>query len=269
MTDNSLLLLAVKRSLNMGRGALQGGNSFASLYGISELEVAHVNINYMNDYIDVLVDECMEKLPTTLQQFKSTIVENLRDSQTFESYAFGEESTLVTNTFYDNNVGKFALFVYDFIPLNQDEIDTETLSVDLSFRLADIAVLITKSKKKLFGGSRTWQEVRYIKPAVTYVDFVNALAIVLAPLLDSSLGINTPDGLTTELKAQAALVPDTMPSDTKRRTVFNPMTQMSVVVTDEAVLKLLPGKWEYVSSEQVLGQAAATNSGISKWEFDQ
>ena len=269
MADNSLLLLAVKRSLNMGRGALKGGNSFASLYGISELEVAHVDINFMNDYIDVLVDECMDNLPATLQAYKSTVVENLRDSQMFESYAWGEESNLVCNTFYDNNQGKFALYVYDFIPLNANEIDTETLSVDLSFRLADIAVVITKAKKKLFGGTRKWQEIRYIKPAVKFVDFVNALAIVLAPLLDASLGVNTPQGLTDELKAQAALVPDTIPSDAARRTVFNPMTQTSVVVTDEEVLKLLPGKWEYVTSDMVAQQVAESNGINTKWEFDQ
>ena len=269
MVDNSLLLLAVKRSMSLGRGALQGGNSFKSFYGISDLEVDHVHINLMNNYLNYLVEECMQNLPSSLQQYKSSIIESLRDSQLFESYAWGEDSNLVCNTFYDNNVGKLALYVYDFMPLNENEIDSETLSIDLSFRLADIAVTITKTKKRLFGKKRTWHETRYVKPAVNFVDFINALSIVVAPLLDTSLPVSTPQGLADELKAQANAIPNTIPSDAARRTVYNPMTKMNVVVTDESVLKLLPGKWETITSEQVLGQTPEANSGNSGWEFDQ
>ena len=265
MVDNSLLLLAVKRSIALGKGALKGGNQFSSLYGISSLEVDRVDINSMNGYIDFLVADCVQKLPASLKGYKSTIIENLRDSQYFESYAWGEESNMVCNTFYDNSIGKIAFYVYQFMPLNKNEIDAETMSIDLSFRLADVAVTVTKAKKRLFGGTRTWKEIRYIKPAVKFVDFVNALAIVIAPLLDTSLQVSAPQGLAQELKAQASAVPNTMPSDAPRRTVYNPITQTNVVVTDESVLKLLPGKWEVVTSEQVLEEA---NLERTNWDFD-
>ena len=264
MGDNSLLLLAVKRSMNLGKGALQGGNNFQSLYGISSLEEAEVECQYMNDYIDILVDECMAKIPASLGHFRTNILNALTEAKEFESYNWGDDSNLFCDTFYENNVGKLSLFVYLFAPNDQDVVKCETMSVDLQFRLADIAVTITKMKKRLFGRTKKWTEIRYIKPAVKFVDYINALAIVIAPLLQTN--VKTPTGLQAELTSQANQIPNTIPSDDARRTVYDPMNKMNVVVTDEAVLKLIPGRWEYVSSDMV--QAQQENSQ-KYWEFDE
>ena len=118
--------------------------------------------------------------------------------------------------------------------------------------------------KKSWFGSKRWTETRYIKPAVKFGDFVSALAIVISPIIQST--IRTPKGLQAILKEQANSIPDTMPSDDARRTIYDPMNKMNVVVTDEEVLKLIPGRWEYVTSEMV--HAEHENSGMY-WEFDE
>jgi len=264
MVDNSLLLLAVKRSIALGRGALKGGNSFQTLYGISSLEQAEVENTFMKDYIDVMVSECVEKIPARLASYKDEIVSSLREAAEFESYEWGEDSNLFCNSFYENNIGKLSLFVYMFMPQNNAMTKCESMNVDLTFRLADIAVTLTFCKKRLFGRKKRWTEIRYVKPAVSFNDFINALAIIIAPLLDSSTGVATPNGLQEELKSQAAGVPDQTPSDDARRTVYDPMRKMNVVVTSEEVLKLIPGRWETVTSEMVQAQVAQNT-----WEFDE
>jgi hypothetical protein len=266
MSDNSLLLLAVKRSMAYGKEALKGGNAFSSFYGISSLEQATVPMSSMNDYIDVLVDECVEKLPSSLQGFRQQVVDTLREAQDFETYLYGDDSNTFCNTFYNDRTGKISVFVYLFVPNDAaNTVKSEYMSIDLSFRLADIAVTLTRMKKRFLRRKKVWTEIRYIKPAVKFTDFIVALSMCISPLIDTSLGVSTPDGLVTELKNHANSVPDTIPSDTPRRTVYNPLTKMNVVVESEEVLKLIPGRWEVVTSE-IFENAQNSNT---YWEFDE
>lgn len=265
MSDNSLLLLAVKRSTMLGFSSLKGGNNFQNFYGISAVEVAEVENNNMGDYIDILIDECMAKIPKRMNTFRKDVVEELQTSKEFESYKEDDDYNLFCDTFYEDNIGKLYLFMYLFRPINNDDTRCETMTIDLKFRLADIAVTITCMKKRFLGRTKRWTELRYIKAGVKFADYVTALSLVMAPLFQTS--IKTPNGIQAELKAQAASVPDTMPSDDARRTVYNPMQKMNVVVTDPDVLKLIPGKWERVTSEMV--QQQVEENLLNYWKFDE
>ncbi|EAY21607.1 hypothetical protein TVAG_013720 [Trichomonas vaginalis G3] len=261
-TSNSLLLLAVKRSMAVGAYKLATSNTFSSFNAESALSVGEVAANEMSMFIDVLIDEINEALPVS--SYRKEIAESLAIDRDFETYQWGEASQLVCDSFYANNKGTFNTFVYSFNPLgNGNTIQTEYMRIDLKFTLADICICLTKCKKNWFS-SRTFIERRYIKPSVNFADFVCCLSIAISPILAVGLPVQTPANAADELKAQAAQVPNTMPSDAPRRTIYNPMKKMNVVVTDPRVLKLLPGFWETVTTKDVV---AATNS--AKWEFDQ
>ena len=262
MVDNSLLLIAVKRCMSNSYG--NTGNTFQSLMGESSLDISDVEVGDMKEYINYMIEEISPKnLPAELHDYRRNLVNALNAVSLFETYEYRDESQLLCNTYYANNVGKISMYANLFTEAKNNIVRVETLYVSANFRLADIAVTITKSKRSWFGSS-TWTETRYIKPAVKFGDYVTALGILISPILQSS--IEVPAGLPNLLKKSANSVPDTMPSDDARRTVYDPMNKMNVVVTDEEVLKLIPGRWEYVTSEMVHAEQA--NSG-KYWEFDE
>ena len=201
------------------------------------------------------------------------LLHSLDVAKIFSTYEFDDEQSMFFNTAYNNNNGKMSFYCYSFQPQTSgDTILAESLSLSIAFRLADIAVMVTKSKGGLFGSS-TWTEVRYVKPALKLVDFVNALSITIAPLLDTNLGIQAPNGIQTQLITMSKNVPDTIPSDDKRRTIYDPIKKASVVITDEEVLKRMPGRWEYVTSKQVEAQMTSetmnANELYTQWAYEQ
>lgn len=265
MVDNSLLLLAVKRSMAIGAGNVVKGNGFNTYHSYSECSVDQIADDMMTDYLNYLIEECTNKLSGNALAYKSQIVESLEIDRDFKTYQWGEATETVCNSFYCDNNGLMSFFVYSLNPLgNGDTIQCENMDIQVKFRLADVAVTLTHTKKRRFGGSRTWREIRYIKPSVSFNDFVNALVIAVSPLLTNFLPVQTPTSIKDELVAQAKQIPDTLPSDAPRRTIYNPMSKQYVVVTAPEVLKLLPARWEYVSSEDVV--PSSTNS--HQWEFD-
>ena len=267
MTQNSLLLLAVKNCMKPNNQYLKGGNNFSSYYSISSLAIAEVYSNKMHNYINSMISDFSEDFDPSIRY---QAVDSLKTADIFESYKYDDESALFCSTAYNSNIGKFSLYAYTFHPNDDDTVHAESMHLSIDFKLADIIVLVTCAKGG-FGSIKIWSEVRYVKAALQFIDVVNVLSIALAPIFSS--GIQAPKGLTTQLKEMAESVPDTIPSDAPRRTVFNPITKTYNVVTDPQILKLIPGKWEYITSTQVEEQMRANsmlhNTLSSKWEFDQ
>ena len=268
MTDNSLLLLAVRRALNLGTTSVQG-TKFAQFYGLSSLESANLSPEDIPPYLEILKEDFIQDITESIKQQALSSIET---SNIFSSTEILEDETMFINTLYDLVHGKMLLHCYNFQPCPFDgTILAETLTISFKFRLADNAILITKSKGS--ASRAKWSEVRYIKPAVTFNDFVNALAFTIAPILQfDKLGIQTPAGLQNKLITMAKGIPSSLPSDDKRRTVYNPMTKTSSVVMDEALLKRMPGRWEYVTSKQVEAQMLAetmnANELYSQWAYE-
>lgn len=263
MSSSSLLYLAVQKSLSSGSSLIKGGSSFSSFYSISKTETAIVEMTDMPDYIDVLVDEVKLYSPKCFAKFRKEIIESLLDCKDFEAYAWGENSHISSNSLYENSLGKFNLFLYCMNPVNNDQdCKVEVMRISFNFRLPDICVTLTHTKKNLFSKRKTYTEKKYLPAAVKSVDFVNALAIAIYPLIQTSVDIGPPVGLREELINNAKNCPTSVPSDDERRMVYDPVKQMSVVATDPEVLKLIPTRWITVTNEI---PSVASNS---VWEFD-
>ena len=241
--SDSYLLLAVKRAMGLGTSAIQGGNRFESFYGVSSLDVAQVPMGNMPGYIGVMIDEVKYNIHPNLVSFAKDIAENLEMVRDLEAYHYPADK-ICCNTIYDKNQGKMNLWVYKFTPIhNEKDCQCEQMSINLQFRLADDIVILYHKKKSWFG-SKSWTEHRRIPAVVRAADFINALCIVIAPLLETSLGVQTPTNLASELKESARQHPDVLPSDVHRRTVIDPFLQKAVVLDDPALLALIPPKWE-------------------------
>jgi len=257
--SESYLLLAVKSAMGKGMSAVQGGNKFSSFYGISSLNVAVVPMYNMGGYIGVMIDEITSSVSNKFGQFANDFRDNLEMVRDLEAYHYPAEK-INCNSVYDNGHGTMNVWVYRFCPINREQdCQCEEMSVSLNFRLADDIVILYHKKKSWFG-SKSWTEKKRIPAAVRAIDFINALCICIAPLLQTNLGVQTPTGLATELKESAALHPNVIPSDDIRRTIYDPIKKMNVVVNDPAILALIPPKWEICHSEQVIPTA--------NWEID-
>ena len=259
MVHNSLFLLAVKRAM---RSPSSNGNTFASTSFKDTFEEVSIYNTQMGEFIDDMIQECMSSISPKLKKYKNEIRDSLLEAKEFETYIEDVDTGTFCNTMYDNNVGDLRVFVYAFIPETSEMTKCETFDLRANFRLQDTIITFTQTKKKLFGGTKTWKEQQRIPAGVTAQDFVACLSILLGPFMYSN--DKDTSGIRKTLAEHASTIPNTMPSDDARRTVYNPMTKMNVVVTDPEVLKLIPTKWVYVTSQQV---EAATNDLF--WEFDE
>ena len=259
MGDNSLFLLAVKRAM---RTPSTNGISFMASSFRDTLEVVSVYNSQMGDFIDDTIKHCIDSIGSNLKKYRNEITDSLHEIKECKTYLKGVDKAMFCNTMYDNKVGEIRIFVYAFIPETSEMTKCETFDLRANFRLQETCLTFTQMKKKLSGGKKTWAETQHIPAGVSTADFVKYLSILLAPLMYSK--DNDTSVIRKILAEHALTVPDTMPSDDARRTVYNPMTKMSIVATDPEVLKLIPTKWVYVTSQQV---EAATNDLF--WEFDE
>lgn len=244
--DNSLLLLAIKRL--MGSGDMKG-DKFETFHSVTGLEHYEIGIQDLPEFINIFADDCAHRI-SGLQSEKQSMINFLR----FESDLIKNIKTLPNdfrdssiNSIYDKGSGMFYIFSYVFRKLNSDTVSCETIEVSVRYKLADLIIVLTRVSRCLFWSSSS-QEYRRIPPAYSYSNVINALMIAASPLLSSP---SAPKSLVNDLKDAARNTPDFVPNDNHRRKVIDPITKMKVVVTDPAILRLLPTKWEYVSSNDI------------------
>lgn len=239
---NSLLLLAVKRAINIGNAKIYIQHQ--RFYSNTDYSTYEVSAEDVPGFLNALVDQSFNNLPESLKKHKAELIDT---HVTWD----GLKYEMCCNTFYAVNKGRLYFFTYCFQPKDDlKSIQAETLSFEITCRLAATCICSTLMQRTSMG-HRKFDEKRYIKPAVTNKDFIDALTLAVSPLL-GSFDIKTPSNIGYELQAQAFETPSTIPSDAPRRTVYNKYKQMSVVVTDPAVLKLLPSRWEYVSTKVII-----------------
>ena len=129
MSENSILLLAVKRATALGSGALKGGNSFQNYYAISSLSSAEVYTQYMPDYIDMMKDDFSNDISPSVRQ---QALHSLDVAKIFSTYEFDDEQSMFFNTAYNNNNGKMSFYCYSFQPQTSgDTILAESLSLSI------------------------------------------------------------------------------------------------------------------------------------------
>jgi len=242
--QNSLLLLAVKRSMNMGLNSVRGGTRFRQFYGISTMETSTIPMSSMGTYVQYMIDDISSSTTSSNAAMMTEISNYLYDILITEAYTSDYSEKTSTITFYDRNIGYLNCWMHRFTPINNwQSCLSEEISISSAFRLPD-SVLVTHHSKKFLFWTRTWTERKVVPAVVVLNDYVNALCLCLAPLVQTSLNIQTPTNMINDIKTAAQNQREFVPSDAERRTVYDPIKKMSTVINDPEILRLIPPRLE-------------------------
>ena len=250
-STTSLVVLAVKRVMDKGSSAYPEASKdrYNSFYTKSVLETTTFPTSSSSDFLDYVIDDCMGQLSSKLGDERDQIVANLEIIRDLDALSDGAAEASAINQMFDGGKGKFFTFMYAFVP-NSDysEINAEQLTISFNLRLADTVYVLYHSKKTLFGTRKT-EEKQKIPAVISKETVINSLAMAFAPFVLET--ISGPSNIISDLKAQAKAAKSTTAKDTHRM-VYNPMTKTSVLVTDPAILKLIPARWETFVEEHSL-----------------
>jgi len=215
---------------------------------VTAIERNVVEKAYINDFLSFMVDDCLGSLSYKLGDQKAAVASNLEIIRDIAALDDGPASASVVNQVFDQNKGKMFTWMYSFKPGNKDVI-CETLTISFSLRLGDNFVVLYRTKKSIFG-KREWQEKKLVPAAISAQSVVDNLAIGLAPFLFNATP--APSIVMEELKTQAKNTPYVAPSDDERRTIYDPIKKLYVVVDDPEILKLIPTVWSKSTGSFVL-----------------
>lgn len=238
-SNPSLVILAVKNAMLGGAGKYSQTQRFDSFYSASEVERSLFDIDSANDFIDVVIDQIDGDLSGTLGDEKEIIRSNLEMIREFNLLEDGDQSGTSINQFYDKNDGKFASYFYLFKP-SHGQVSAESLTLSFKIRLPNEVKILYHSKKILFW-TKKWEEKVYLPPSISSKTIIDCLSISFAPFLYTQDIL--PSDIIADLIEQAKETNFVIPSDDDRRTVYDPVKKMNVVVSDPEVLKLIPARW--------------------------
>lgn len=256
---SSCLLLAIQSILQSGKVCLKGGDYYDKYYSIATLEKYTYERESMDAVIDLLISEAEESLSDKLGDQRDAVVSNMELIKELELYDDGDQTICVVNNVFNQKISKLYTFMYAFSPSSAvDEFDVEQVSSSIEARLGDRIIILHHSRKSVFG-KRKWDELKYIPATINENTVTNALKIALAPFILRKSP--SPSKLIGYLIDSAKQNKDVSTSDDERRMVYDPLTKMSRVETNPAVLKLIPTKWIAASGDFV------TESENSEWEF--
>lgn len=256
--SESLILIAIKNAMNRGKGSFSMVDRYSTYYTSSQLEKSVFPVENAPDYLDFAVEDCMGYLSSKLGGERDAIVGNLEIIKELALLEDGIQSGCAVNQLYDGAKGTFHTFMYNFEP-KKKEIVAESMVVSFKIRLSATFTVLYNTKKTIFG-KRTYEEKQKIPAVISKQTVVDSLSIAFAPYLFT--GATVPSTIISELKYQANQLKSTTVSDDDRRTIYDPVKQMNVVVTDPEILALIPPRWITVS--KVIEPKVASNSN---WEF--
>ena len=163
------------------------------------------------------------------------------------------------NQAFDDGLGKFYVYMYQFTPLN-GKVKTEELDVSVDVRIAKKEVVLYHSSKHWLTGTRHWTETVYLPPELTDDGIINALSIALAPIILCST--DAPSELVKGLIAGANGQTSTESTEGERRTIIT--GSEAIRVTDPDLFCLIPTRW--IESQGKFEQEVQTTN--DDWEFE-
>lgn len=264
MGEQSLVILAIQRAMNSQVSPPPGGSGYVDFHGSSSLDIfSEIPMDAADGIIDLMCSQVDDEFPSTstFQREKESIKEFLETQSLLQLYEDGRQEKMTVNSFYSNKNGRMVTWLYDFSPeaKNANLVHIESLKVSSTFRLGDDIIILHGEKCSVLGNKNKFVEIRRIPPTVTADHFVQGLAFLLRPIVQAS-GVDT---FTKFLKKTATAPPQGTVSDDARRTIYDPVKQMNVVVSDPAILQLIPTRWERATGSFQISQPVSNN-----WEFD-
>ena len=221
-----------------GSALIKGGSSYRSFYSAVDLQTYKVSSSKIDNFINVMASDIDTDFPYSLATHKQSVKDSLEMISLLEAYQDGDAQKLVTDVFYKRGNGRISCYLFSFHPITEKTIQAETFRLSVSLRLADDAIILHQEKKYPLWIKRKWDEVQVIPATIKSNDIIDALSIALAPLVQNKYS-STPTGVISTLKEAARASNSDIPSDSIRRTLYDPTTDVSVVVEDPEFLRMM------------------------------